>query len=474
MKFLQEMIANKRASQEGLEDEISSDMADDGVEAMTEAQADAAFGSEDLEEHEMQHENEDFEDEADGSDDDLFDDDSYDWEFEGAETADLSEAPVAREPAAAEDNDYEDEDDIDAGVANVLREVAGQTQRPSLPEPGEPAVASRLEENVERLRIQRKIWDLEETEAETAASAGAELTDEASDEFHAETDDDDMVGFAEDASDDLDGYDDDHSDVEMEDDNFEDNLTSALEEEFDDDAEDAFDMNSDEDDGEPVETAAAAAGVLPPSGARVQSKAELRREPAVRREQAQPSRAAGQDGSEKAQDEAPKRRAGRVKTRLLGFHKPEDKPSDPFAAVAASGSSEEETVAPIDPQFPVGWLIVLEGPGRGASFTLTAGVSKVGRGRDQAIRLDYGDTSISRDNHAAIAYDDEQRTFFIGHGGKANLVRLNDMPVLSTETLTDGDLIRIGETMLRFISLCGPEFSWESEGEADSPHEAAE
>ena len=38
--------------------------------------------------------------------------------------------------------------------------------------------------------------------------------------------------------------------------------------------------------------------------------------------------------------------------------------------------------------------------------------------------------------------------FFLGHGGKANLVRLNDKPVLSTEEVSSSDLIRIGETSL--------------------------
>ena len=91
------------------------------------------------------------------------------------------------------------------------------------------------------------------------------------------------------------------------------------------------------------------------------------------------------------------------------------------------------------------------------------------------MRLNFGDTSISRDNHAVVAYDDEQRKFFLGHGGKANLVRLNDMPVLATEPLADADLIRIGETTLRFVALCGPEFSWEDEADQASEwHGAAQ
>jgi len=163
-----------------------------------------------------------------------------------------------------------------------------------------------------------------------------------------------------------------------------------------------------------------------------------------------PAPAAGRSG----------RRAGRVKTRLLGFEHAHGSATDPFEAAREDNGSSQG-------KFPVGWMVVIKGLGRGSSFMLNNGVSQIGRGEDQAIRLDFGDSSISRNNHAAIAYDAEQRLFFIGHGGKANLVRLNNKPVLSTEELADGDLIRIGETVLQFVALCGPDFDWEIDEESD-------
>lgn len=145
--------------------------------------------------------------------------------------------------------------------------------------------------------------------------------------------------------------------------------------------------------------------------------------------------------------------AGRVKTRLLGFQ-PEVQERDVFEAKDPASSGNAEVM------FPAGWIVVVSGPGRGRSFALHNGVSQIGRGEDQAVRLDFGDTSISRNNHAAVAFDDEQGKFFLGHGGKSNLVRLNDKPVLSTEEMSDGDMIRIGETTLKFVALCGENFSW--------------
>lgn len=147
------------------------------------------------------------------------------------------------------------------------------------------------------------------------------------------------------------------------------------------------------------------------------------------------------------------RRVGRVKTRLLGFNRGEET-ADPF------GRASEATATAQREKFPVGWLVIVEGPGVGHAFSIFTGASMIGRGEDQVIRLDFGDNSISRHNHAAIAYDEEDNKFYIGHGGKSNIIRRNARPVLTTEELHHADLIRIGETTLRFVALCGSDFRW--------------
>ncbi|TCO74018.1 FHA domain-containing protein [Rhodovulum euryhalinum] len=155
-------------------------------------------------------------------------------------------------------------------------------------------------------------------------------------------------------------------------------------------------------------------------------------------------------------------RAGRTKTRLLGFGQPADPAADPFARDEADAPAADGA-----PDFPVGWLVVVDGPGRGAHFALGHGVSQIGRGADQTVRLDFGDSSISRSGHALLAYDDEQAKFFLGSGGKVNIVRLNGQPLLSTEELAGGDVIRIGETTLRFVAFCGPDFTWATDRRDD-------
>lgn len=153
-------------------------------------------------------------------------------------------------------------------------------------------------------------------------------------------------------------------------------------------------------------------------------------------------------------------RSGRVKTRLLGFSGGVAEQDDPFAK-AAQGTGGK---------FPVGWVAVVSEMGRGSAFPLFDGVSKVGRGTDQTVSLNFGDNSISRENHVSIAYDAEQNKFFIGHSGKSNLVRINGKPLLSTEELHSKDLIRLGETTLRFMAFCEDDFNWNAPSDTASSH----
>jgi hypothetical protein len=152
-------------------------------------------------------------------------------------------------------------------------------------------------------------------------------------------------------------------------------------------------------------------------------------------------------------------RSRRTKTRLIGFERSDGAVVDLFNDAPAAAPTKSV-------KFPVGWIVVAEGPGRGESFSLLTGMSQIGRGDDQAVQLDFGDNSISRSNHAAIVYDPDSKEFLLGHGGKSNIVRLNNKPVISNEAIKTGDLIRISDTVLRFVALCDKEFNW-----ADSTNE---
>ncbi len=170
-----------------------------------------------------------------------------------------------------------------------------------------------------------------------------------------------------------------------------------------------------------------------------------------------------------AADAGARRRSTRTKTRVLGFE------PQPAAVVPLFDEGRmNESIEPGDKagvvMYPTGWLVIKSGPGRGAAFPVMRGVSQIGRGSDQTIALDFGDMAISRQHHAAIAYDPATHQFHVGHGGKSNLVRLNGKPLLSTAVAGDGDEIQIGETTMVLKVLCTADFNWsavDSEGDGN-------
>jgi hypothetical protein len=111
----------------------------------------------------------------------------------------------------------------------------------------------------------------------------------------------------------------------------------------------------------------------------------------------------------------------------------------------------------------VGWLVVVEGPGRGKAVNIHAGMNSVGRSANQRISINFGDSTISGEAAAFITFEPKRCTFHINHGGKANIVYLNDEAVLTPMPLTPGNVVTIGATKLRFVALCGPDFNWEDE-----------
>lgn len=134
------------------------------------------------------------------------------------------------------------------------------------------------------------------------------------------------------------------------------------------------------------------------------------------------------------------------------------KPSETPGADARPGPAS----AMDDP--PVGWLVVVNGPGQGNVLTVGNGSNSIGRERDERIRIDFGDETISRRGHAIVTYDPRGKKFYVQHGGGKNLTYLEDAPVLSPTELTDFSRILIGDTSLLFVPLCCERFDWEQAG----------
>ena len=127
----------------------------------------------------------------------------------------------------------------------------------------------------------------------------------------------------------------------------------------------------------------------------------------------------------------------------------------------AAGATEDRAPQ-ADPMAdpPVGWLVVVRGPGKGNVLTLGNGMNAIGRGTSARVRLDFGDANVSRANHARIAYDPRERHWLLSHGDGANLTYLNGEVVMAAVAIESGAHIQIGETTLRFQAFCPQEFDW--------------
>ncbi len=109
----------------------------------------------------------------------------------------------------------------------------------------------------------------------------------------------------------------------------------------------------------------------------------------------------------------------------------------------------------------VGWLIVIDGPGKGNHRPIYNGSNTIGRNATQRIAIDFGDDTISGEQQAFLVYDGKKRQFqLVPNLGRPNLVHLNDGALLSNTEMKSRDRIVIGRTTLLFLPLCGPDFDW--------------
>ena len=147
------------------------------------------------------------------------------------------------------------------------------------------------------------------------------------------------------------------------------------------------------------------------------------------------------------------------KTKIAGPAKRRASASGDADATVQSTTAQAQDDPMGDPV--VGWLVVIDGPGKGHHLKLGYGQNSIGRGEGQRVRLDFGDSEISRDNHAMLTYDPRGRAFYIQQGAGTNLTYMNGAPVLSPTQLQPMNRIALGATTLLFVPLCGDAFNWD-------------
>ena len=159
-----------------------------------------------------------------------------------------------------------------------------------------------------------------------------------------------------------------------------------------------------------------------------------------------PAPQGGEEPAGAEQSRAPSKVGEEEKTRLVGGRRTDEEHTEVDRAMD-------------DPV--VGWLVIVEGAGKGQAMQLGYGSNPLGRGATDRVKLDFGDDQISRNGHAVVTYDPRGRKFYLQHGGGTNLTYLGDQPVLAPAELSAQSHISIGNTILRFVPLCGAEFDWQ-------------
>ena len=109
-----------------------------------------------------------------------------------------------------------------------------------------------------------------------------------------------------------------------------------------------------------------------------------------------------------------------------------------------------------------GWLVCVGGENKGADYHIWARINTIGRGEDNDVCI-KGDTSISREKHAKLAYDPRHNVYTLIPGENINNIYLNDEPVYTSVQVSAYDKIDMGESQFIFVPLCGERFRWEEE-----------
>jgi len=107
-----------------------------------------------------------------------------------------------------------------------------------------------------------------------------------------------------------------------------------------------------------------------------------------------------------------------------------------------------------------GWLVCVDGPEKGKDYRLHEEYNYIGRSSRMDVCI-AGDPTVSRENHAIIAYDTQGRLFFFAPSSGASIVRHNGRAVLNNVELKYGDRLQIGKGTFLFVPLCGENFQWE-------------
>lgn len=105
---------------------------------------------------------------------------------------------------------------------------------------------------------------------------------------------------------------------------------------------------------------------------------------------------------------------------------------------------EEELFKPC-----VGWLVIWEGPLKGKDYRLVEGRNRIGRRADLEVVL--SDPEVEPE-HAHIVFTQDGK-YFLSDEASASGTYLNGRRIMETVRIVDNDIIKVGNTVLRFKAL---------------------
>lgn len=108
-----------------------------------------------------------------------------------------------------------------------------------------------------------------------------------------------------------------------------------------------------------------------------------------------------------------------------------------------------------------GWIVAIEGENKGTSFDIHSEQNSIGRGQKFDINIS-SDNAVSSEGNAVIAYDSQNRKFFITSvpGKGKNNIYVNDTLLLMPMELKDYDMIKLGSSTYVFRTLCNEKFTY--------------
>lgn len=109
----------------------------------------------------------------------------------------------------------------------------------------------------------------------------------------------------------------------------------------------------------------------------------------------------------------------------------------------------------------VGWLVCIEGSEKGKDYKIYVKNNTIGRSEKMDICI-KGDTTISRENHARLAYDEKHNAFYLIPAENTNTIYLNEEPVYVPSRLKAYDMIEFGDCKLVFVPFCNEKFTWQT------------